>query len=516
MKKRALLFVVTIFFIGSFAYAEEPRLSLPVEVRGTNFTGKYVAVKGDTLESVANKIWGSSALAVVLKYSNNISDSLKAGQELEIPRILYPIKIKGFQTSPYGAKSQKGDQKSLKAITDSGYKNDIKEKMKTAVNNADPTPFILKKGERADCVTDGVGGMHCNPEGYVFDWDKVSEVNAHIWPSIKIGENEYCDLFIIDNCGNFNSYCYSQNTVVAQIIASPVAREERKVVPQPVESAKEAVAQKPAESVVTKQDYSNRWFTPELIAGGGLYNGTEGDHTGDYEWLRGRFMPFSLGRFKGNTLKLGGFVSYAQGGGDDNAFKYAWWKIAGGPSLQIINDNFWDLNFEPGFGALSMDGAKEYYYSNTGYNLILLTSYFSYYKRLKEGKKWFPITEVGMEVNIPFNYKMSHHWKDEILPPEFKNYYSFELVATQHIYKLDIYDKFYLMPGLKASIGREFADPASTYAGIGPNLCFSYQGWNFLQIGSRFKYAFDLGYEKSQFQPITGQVDFLGWIYLLN
>ncbi|PIR73682.1 MAG: hypothetical protein COU40_01300 [Candidatus Moranbacteria bacterium CG10_big_fil_rev_8_21_14_0_10_35_21] len=165
----------------------------------------HVVKKGETLWGIAHQNWGSGMLWTKIAEENKISDpkKLQIGKNLNIPSV-EKIQVKNHNTSPYGAVAKKGNPKVLEAIDQTFYTDSEKTEFKKVILESDPERITIKKGDKADCVSDK-DGVYCNDDGYQFEWNKVSELSAYRW-NVKL-ETKECNIDVVDICGNFVSEC---------------------------------------------------------------------------------------------------------------------------------------------------------------------------------------------------------------------------------------------------------------------------------------------------------------------
>ena len=295
---------------------------------------EYKVMKGDTLWGISHQTWGSGKLWHKIAEANNISDprKLRAGKVIRLPELVETIKITNHNTSPYGAHAVKGDPRVLAAIDNTLYSVEVKTALKKVVSEMSPTPYILMKGEKAECVSDK-SGIYCSTYGYEFAWEKIGALRADIW-STEVGNRKY-EVFVIEVCGNFNSRSFEAPGITIEtppVISPPVTPES---LPPPVEEALPAPkmelrlppAQKP---VIKLPEPSCCPPEHEPIIGAGIW----GNGIAKGNWYYGEYLDWLKADCDSEYSYGVGFYLNGEDG-DSRISNYEWWGFGAGPQVGI-------------------------------------------------------------------------------------------------------------------------------------------------------------------------------------
>jgi len=295
---------------------------------------EYKVAKGDTLWGIAHRTWGTGKLWQKVAEANHIKNPKKlvAGKVIIIPEIVETIKITNHNTSPYGARAVKGDPRVLAAIDQTFYSDEVKAALKKTVSEMSPTPYILKKGEKAECVSDKTG-VYCSNFGYEFAWEKIGALRADVW-STEFGNRKY-EVFVIEVCGNFNSRSFEAPEITIEIPPVMVPPVTPETLPPAIEALpaipKPEFRLPPVQKPVIKLP-EPKCCPPEHepIIGAGIW----GNGIAKGNWYYAEYMAWLKADCDSEYSYGVGFYLNGEDG-DSRLSNYEWWGFGAGPQLGV-------------------------------------------------------------------------------------------------------------------------------------------------------------------------------------
>ncbi|MDO8592769.1 MAG: hypothetical protein Q7R92_03300 [bacterium] len=223
---------------------------------------------------------------------------------------------------------------------------------------------------------------------------------------------------------------------------------------------------------------ANDQFDLFMNAGGWHSSGNPKVNAGQYAQGKARYRLLSYSLF-GQPAGLGGFVLGETGSGRSGSSPFSWNKVAVGPSHKIYGKG-WDDSTDLGW-ARQWDKSKN---DKQTTDSIYLSNYTNLEQRRRDGKKWFPQTEVILSANIPYDADKTSVRSGKSLPAD--NKFTAGLDVRQSIYDFDFENRQRLTPGLLLGGGLEAKDGVGK---IGPSVKWGAFGQDILiaDVFSKFK-----------------------------
>jgi LysM repeat protein len=413
-------------------------------------TETYVVKKGDTIWGISREFGISHQRLIEV---NGISDPdlIFPGQKIAIPDpgVFY---WRNVNASPYTKTPADPEhlEKGLRLLGFSSRQvNSISKEMEEAVSQS----IELEKGDRLEAMVFGRARVE---KPVICDF--TGEQPARIYETPTLKETGY-KLVVPVVCGN---YSLIKEKIDAQL--PPRAPSFPTVPTHPGTSQEEENVER------------NKF---EMYMGGGVSEPVHASGRGEHAWAKVRILPFWTDLSDSIDLGMGVFGYGALGSGRNSHYNYYWKRYSVGPSFKLIGEN-WDADFDLGIGALSSDGDEGKYKSEQRDKIYHLSAYSSFYKRRNDGEKWFPETNIGLDITVPYDTEHKHSWDGQELKPDPWDNQVVETYFKQALYDFKL-DGFRITPEIHAGLGHDWGQEADFYK-IGPGVSTGYEGYDFLTM----------------------------------
>ncbi len=223
----------------------------------------------------------------------------------------------------------------------------------------------------------------------------------------------------------------------------------------------------------------------DAMVGGNYYEETkkDGEASGYYTWLKGRYRPFWL---VGRETDFG-FGFFAQGEypfGSSRGADYKNLQISGGLNFFLKRPG-WLSDFDLGIGRLLWAKvSKGLYESEQKEDVFFTSAYIGLDSRRQGGHSFLPKTAINFSVRIPFNESSDRQYDGYPLSPLIYNNRRWEISLSQEIVDFRL-GGWRVSPGIEGAYGRE-SDPQKNFFKAGPSFSL-YRDRNLFRLSVNYQ-----------------------------
>ena len=229
---------------------------------------------------------------------------------------------------------------------------------------------------------------------------------------------------------------------------------------------------------------------PDVVAGWGNYkDGHGGKHTGNFQWVKGRCLPFDLGEKDGMHYAAGLAGFHSRGEGNDHGYAYDWNQTVIGPSIAFGREGM-DGNVDLMGGQLRNNGHNANSMADQKDNVLVGSIHLNMYDRRDAGKVWFPKFEANLEARYIISSEKNAMLNNSKINESPNNNGGVELTGRQFVYTKEFKNGIQISPFGELGLGLEQGGSDKTgRAGVGVEVAINNAA--IFSIGAGHKQVFN-------------------------